>query len=373
MGFTTLNIKGAQSLNFAMPVEWAESVQQVEKATQGRSEFDWQERHIALITAGNWTAARDWCLQWTQKQPSNGKAWTQLGIAYMELANYNNAVAAYRQAIRLDPEDHYAWYVLGSTYLLLKRYVDAIDAYKQVVRIYPESPDAWNRIGLAYDLLKRYPDAVIAYRKAIQINPNNSEAWESIGSTYMELDRNDQAIAALLEAVRINPKSGSAWKLLGLAYVISGNRTAASVAVSQLRNIDPAKADELFRLVNGATKENSDATDGWVKVGSDSSDATYANPSTIRRNGVMVKMWDIIDFKKAQSIDKAVKPYKSTMSYSEYDCEEKRLRRLSSSWRSDAMGKGNVVFSNHDPSEWIAIPPNSRGERLWSVACGKPQ
>ena len=176
VGFTTLYIKSGQSLNFAMPVEWAGEIQPGKKAAQGSGEVDWQGRNVALIIAGNWIGSRDWCKQWTQAQPRNGNAWSQLGSAYLELKSYTKATEAYRQAVRIDPEDDYTWYVLGSAYINLKRYTEAIAAYKQVVRIIPKEPGAWNRIGFIYDMLKRYTEAVDAYRTAIRTTAKNAEA-----------------------------------------------------------------------------------------------------------------------------------------------------------------------------------------------------
>ncbi len=372
VGFTTLYVKGGQSLNFALPVEWVETIKPGRKAAQGSSDLGWEERNNALTIAGDWTGARDWCEQWTQAQPKKGNAWSQLGSAYLMLEDYNKAVKAYRQAVRIEPDNDYTWYMLGSAYIRLKRYTEAIAAYKQVVRIDSKSAGAWNRIGLIFDRLKQYTEAANAYRQAIRIDPNNAYAWESLGSLYMDHDRYADAIPAFLEAVRINPKDARIWYSLGLTYVMSGNRSAALVAVSQLRSIDPAEADKLIRLVNGANQENRGAEDGWVIVGSDASDATYANPSSIRRNGVMVTMWDIVDFKKARSIGRPVRSYKSTMTQSEYDCQNERLRTINSSFRSNNMAKGDVVFSNDENGEWIALPPDSRGKRLWLVACGKP-
>jgi len=370
VGFTTLKVREGQSLNFAIPIEWATAIRPGKMAAQGRSDLDWIKRYIALTNAGKSSEALDWYKQWTQAQPKSGKAWSSLGSAYLEREMNTKAVEAYRQAVRLNQEDGYTWYVLGSAYIRLERYTEAINAYKQVLRIDPKSADAWNRIAFAYEGLKRSTDAIHSYQEAIDIDPNNADAWEYLGSMYLSLDRYAEATPALLEAVRVSPQRTSAWFSLGLTYLMSGNRAAALVVVSQLRRIDSAKADKLVRLIDGATLENRGAEDGWVMVGSDKSDATYANPSSIRRNGVMAKMWDIVDLKKAKSLNKSVKPYKSIMGQSEYDCQNERLRVLSSSLRSENMAKGDVVFSNDESGEWIALPPDSRGQRLWSVACG---
>lgn len=277
VGFTTLYIQGGQSLNFAMPVEWAGEIQPGKKATQrGRTEtaqqrswMEWELRTSALEAAKNWAGMRVWTLRWTKAQPEEGYAWSRLGDAHMEL--------------------------------------------------------------------KRYPEAVEAYRKS----------------------------------VRIDPADANARSILALAHAQAGDRTAALEELRQLRRIDPAEADKLVKFLERFALENINVAAGWVIVGSDKTDTQYANPSTIRRKGNMVTMWDLLDYKKAQLGNKSIKPFISTMSQSEYDCGEERLRILSASWHSEHMGKGNVVLTESDPDQWISIPPKSRGEGLWSIACEK--
>jgi hypothetical protein len=277
VGFTTLYIEGGQSLNFAMPVEWAGEIQQGSKVLQEsntkaapkRSWVDWEIRTAALQAAKNWTGMRDWTLRWTKAQPEDSYAWSRLGDAFTEL--------------------------------------------------------------------KRYPEAVDAYR----------------------------------ESVRIDPADANARTILAIAYAQAGDRTAALEELRQLRRVDPAGANKLVKFLEKFALENVNAAKGWVIVGADKTDTQYVNPSTIRRKGNMVKMWDLIDLKKAKVVDKLIKPYMSMKHQFEYDCEEERMRVLSSSLHSGNMGKGNVVFSDSEPDQWRSIPPDSRGENMWSVACGK--
>lgn len=371
VGFTTLYIEGGQSLNFAMPVEWAGEIQPKKKVEQDQSEVDWQKENNALTFAGNWTGSLDWCKRWTKAQPKNGSAWRQRGFANMVLKRYSKAVDAYRQAVRIDPNDGYTWYVLGSSYIMLEHYTEAIDAYQQLLRINPKDASAWNRIGFINERIKRYPDAIASYQKAIRIDPKSADAWSSIGSLYGDLHRYTEAIDALRESVRINPQDATTLLMLGITHLQMGNRAAALEVESQLRLVDADKAEELHKLTASPSLENLDSAEGWVKVGSDKTDAHYANPSTIRRKDNIVKMWEILDFKKAQTASKSIRPYKSMMSQDEYDCEEERMRSLSSTWHSGNMAKGAVVHSDSEPGEWQPIAPGSRGQALWTVACGK--
>ena len=64
---------------------------------------------------------------------------------------------------------------------------------------------------------KQYADAVNAYRAAILLRPNFAQA-------------------------RLN---------LGLTYAAAGNRRAAMEEYNQLRQIDPARAEKLLRVIQG--------------------------------------------------------------------------------------------------------------------------
>jgi len=342
VGFTTLYVEGGQSLNFAMPVEWAGEIQAGKKAVQtrnnrtptGRSWADWEKRTIALEAAKNWAGMREWCQDWTREQPGNIFGWMHLSKALKQLKLYAEAIEAARQALKINPEADRAWIVLGDSYLDFKRYTDAIDAYRQAIRIDPDLLTAWMSLGDAYSAAMRYPEAVEAYQQTVRLDPSDADLWGILATTYAE----------------------------------SGNRPAALEALSQARRRDPVKAKKWGKFI----EQNRNTLPGWVIVGSDNTDATYANPSSIRGNGAIVKMWDLVDFKKAQAVEKLVKPYKSIKGQSEYDCDEERLRVLSSSWHSENMGKGNVVLTSENPGEWKTVAPDSRGRRLWSVACGKP-
>jgi surface-adhesin protein E len=109
----------------------------------------------------------------------------------------------------------------------------------------------------------------------------------------------------------------------------------------------------------------------WVAVSSkDLGDVTvYANPDTIRRNGDLVKMWQLSDFTTVQTVEGD--SYLSSKAEREYDCAEERTRVLAFTWFSANMGSGNVVYSNSNERNWEPFAPHSLDEALWEVACTK--
>ena len=95
----------------------------------------------------------------------------------------------------------------------------------------------------------------------------------------------------------------------------------------------------------------------------------YVDPDTIQREGNLVKMWSLIDYKKTEII-----PGDSLLSIrrqNEYDCTEERTRMLASMWFSGNMGSGRVVHSDSDEGEWKPVAPGSASEGLLKIACGK--
>jgi hypothetical protein len=104
-------------------------------------------------------------------------------------------------------------------------------------------------------------------------------------------------------------------------------------------------------------------------VDSGNEQTTYADPSTIRRKGELVKMWRLFDYNTIQT--KAGISFLSSKGQHEFDCAEERSRVLAYTWFSGNMGKGQAVYSNLDESKWAPIPPHSLVEALIEVACSK--
>lgn len=108
----------------------------------------------------------------------------------------------------------------------------------------------------------------------------------------------------------------------------------------------------------------------WVHVGTTDNGMTgYADPDSIRRNGELVKMWSLYDFKIVQYVLGVA--FLSSKGQIEYDCKEERLRGLAVAEFSGNMGKGTVVYTDSSEGTWIPVTPQGVVQALWKVACGK--
>ncbi len=104
----------------------------------------------------------------------------------------------------------------------------------------------------------------------------------------------------------------------------------------------------------------------WVSVSSDETRTIYADPATTIKNGNMVEMWGLFDF-KATHFTETKKSYKSLKFRDEFDCEGKRSRNLYISIQSEDMGNGEKIADYSDPSNWLPI--GGMRTLLWKLAC----
>jgi surface-adhesin protein E len=110
----------------------------------------------------------------------------------------------------------------------------------------------------------------------------------------------------------------------------------------------------------------------WVQLGSDREGGMtiYVAPHTIRRNGDVVKLWGLTDFKTIQT--ESSPPYLSVKSQREIDCAEERIRLVAVTAFSGNMGSGKMLYSYTDSKDQgIPVESGSVAHSLWKFACGK--
>lgn len=98
-------------------------------------------------------------------------------------------------------------------------------------------------------------------------------------------------------------------------------------------------------------------------------DLTYVDYSTIRKEGGMVRMWVMDDYKQELELPSGEKLLSIKMQ-KEFDCMKEKTRNIFASAYSRNMGRGEPVYIENTPSlEWNPVPPGTVREGLWNIAC----
>ena len=103
--------------------------------------------------------------------PLDGKAWSNLGVSYSGLAQYDLAVGAFRRAQELLPEHLHILVSLGHVYGQQGRYAEAIETYLKAPSLLPENPDANCHIAWCYYQVKQYEEVCAGSRKRFWCSP----------------------------------------------------------------------------------------------------------------------------------------------------------------------------------------------------------
>jgi hypothetical protein len=97
----------------------------------------------------------------------------------------------------------------------------------------------------------------------------------------------------------------------------------------------------------------------------------YVDSDSIRREGSLVTMRQLIDFKWMQGSARGPTRFLSTETHKQFDCAEKRLRLLAFTEFSHRLATGIRADGYVDTGRWLPVEPDSINQALWEVACGK--
>lgn len=96
----------------------------------------------------------------------------------------------------------------------------------------------------------------------------------------------------------------------------------------------------------------------------------YVDPTTIRRDGHFVTLWQLTDFRWKQG-GKVGHRFLSAKTQKQFDCQARRVRLLAFTDFSDHMGNGTPMDGLVDPVTWLPVDPEGINHALWELACGQ--
>jgi len=96
----------------------------------------------------------------------------------------------------------------------------------------------------------------------------------------------------------------------------------------------------------------------------------YIDPDSVQRDGNLVTVWQLVDFKTMQG-GRSPTRFFSTKTHKQFDCAEKRFRLLAFMEFTDGMGTGMPDHGYVDKDNWLPVEAESVSQALWEAVCGK--
>jgi hypothetical protein len=99
-----------------------------------------------------------------------------MGLCYMKLNRYNEAVKYYDDYLKQKKDDVRVWTLLAYMYLKQDKILDVARVYEELSKLMPDEPKIFVDLGDVYQKLGDQQKSEKAYKKALEIDPNNEEA-----------------------------------------------------------------------------------------------------------------------------------------------------------------------------------------------------
>lgn len=116
---------------------------------------------------------------------------------------------------------------------------DAIAAYRQALSMDPRSESCAYNLGLAYKAKPDLDAAAAAFRHALNLNPDMVKSLYMLGLTEIQRKRNADALAHLNRLIRIQPDFAKAHYLLGTVYQTENRPDTAAHHFDRFLELDP--------------------------------------------------------------------------------------------------------------------------------------
>lgn len=140
---------------------------------------------------------------------STAKDWYKKGIELKEKHDYENALAAFKNAITKDARYSEAYYEAGWCSNELEKFEDAVDYLKKYSPSSNEDKrDKYNELGFSYLRIRNSKDAIDQYNQTLSLFPHNGIALRGLGNVYYEINEDhDQALSWFEKAVTVDEEN----------------------------------------------------------------------------------------------------------------------------------------------------------------------
>jgi tetratricopeptide (TPR) repeat protein len=139
--------------------------------------------------------------------------------AYINVGDYDGAIAEAEKAIHLDYNDPNANFAMGQALVAAGRHSEAVNSFKKAMRLDPGYQDTLEYgLGKAYFFMSQFEQSMVSFERAYKSNPNNVTPLWYLPAVYAHLGRQQEAETALAKLKEINPQYSKLYYLrLGLA------------------------------------------------------------------------------------------------------------------------------------------------------------
>lgn len=125
---------------------------------------------------GHLRSGREHLSRACELEPSNPAFWHDRGVIEYHMAEFDDAVASFREALRRDAELHLAYFWLGNALYHRGDKEEAATAFRDLLDRFPNFTIARFHLGVIYERQGRREEAEREFRRVLFKNPDDAAA-----------------------------------------------------------------------------------------------------------------------------------------------------------------------------------------------------
>ena len=166
-------------------------------------------------------------------------AWNNLGLLATREGRTAEAIPFFEQALKLSPDHLVALDNLGNAYRQLKQWDNARKTLEHAVAVGPEDPEANYSLGMVFAQLNDSDRAYDYLQRALKLRPSYPEALNNLGILYLRTNRRDQAVASFEKCIRVAPAFDQSYLNLARVYALESAPDKARALLLELLKQHP--------------------------------------------------------------------------------------------------------------------------------------
>jgi tetratricopeptide (TPR) repeat protein len=153
-----------------------------------------------------------------EKGDRTGDTLLLVGQLWIEIGDYERAVASLHHALQLSPSLARAHYFAGQAYLRWEHWNEAAQEFQAELALNPDDGEAKYNLAFVYLQQSKRAEAQRLFQEVIAAHPEHANAHYEMGKLLLDQGELKEAIRHLEAAVRLNPRADYIHYQLQAAY-----------------------------------------------------------------------------------------------------------------------------------------------------------
>lgn len=198
-----------------------------------------------MLRVGDWESSDTLFIRDGERQPTSSKTQFNLGITYMQMQEWDAAVAALVRCAHADPLSSLPFYRIGQIEILRGRFevaeqflAAALEKFGASLMVRDE--EVFHDLALAMFQNGKIQQAESRLRIALQLNVDFAKGWNNFGCLMASQQNLHDGLRAVKKAVSLAPENPQYWANLAVLSQHTGDSATYQSAMSTAYEIWPS-------------------------------------------------------------------------------------------------------------------------------------